>query len=148
MTSSNPLPEIDTTAIRWIEINSLQQREIVRHLPPTGTIGIISAPGAATLLGAPWWHRLTAPLTLPHILDCDMAVATAAWALRHGQRLVVAGGNAAQMNSLRALAALCGGTVLPARPPVFTLDEPPLTPYRQKALLAYITAGQPATEGD
>ncbi len=81
---------------------------------------LLSAPGAASTLGVPWWRSLAEMAgQAEDILDCGVDAAAALAALRAGQRHLVLQGPFT--DSVTAIAAAVGAIVLGCPPPAFDL---------------------------
>jgi len=98
------------------------------HQHENVSAGLISAPGAGASLGPLWWQSMCAIAALEApaplmVLDCGVAPARAAEALRMGQRWVVLDRRARGFAPLAAFAAQIGGIVLGTRPPVRSARE-------------------------
>ncbi|AQS88633.1 hypothetical protein AA101099_0205 [Neoasaia chiangmaiensis NBRC 101099] len=121
-----------------VEVMTPEALSLLKGMATAQPYAIISAPGAASALGAPWWRAFTADTSAPSILDCGPAAGIAALALRQGQRFVVFTGLPSQARGLRALAGTCHGIVLDHRPRAFVLGLAPYDAYQRQRLETYL----------
>ncbi len=92
---------------------------------PGRPVTLLSGPGAAIYAGCGWWRALVAMAPgHPDILDCADAAGRAMEALRSGCRLLVLDPALPSWPLVASRAAVCGATLLPARPPALDLAEP------------------------
>jgi|GEM_PF-1313134 len=135
-----PLPE------HVIEIRDAEALTHVLTAAQGRPHALISIPGAARLLGAPWWHALTHNHPAPTILDCDTAAGRAITALTLGQTHLVFDPASPQYPAIAALAEQHNATVLPTRPDCFVMGLPPYTPYRLTQLQRYFSTPNPSQD--
>lgn len=109
---------------------------------------LLSAPGAAALIGAAGWRALVsrAASGLPDAgaedaLCCGAAPGLALAALREGCRIVVLEGACPAFDAVESAAAELGASLLPARPPALDLRGLDLCrPAAQVRLAQWLTA--------
>jgi hypothetical protein len=115
---------------------------------------LLSAPGAAALLGPAGWRALVARAAAEvpgaawtHALCCGGAPGLALAALRAGCRVLVLDGAHPAFPAVAGAAAEAGAALLPTRPPAFDLAGLDLRKPRAQALLAQWLAGAPHDSG-
>lgn len=92
--------------------------------------GFLSAPGAASFMGAPWWQALVCQVEQEsgcryfHILDCGSSVGHAVLAHTQGQKSVILHADSERTAAARVLYETGGGLLFPGRPPSFDLTAP------------------------
>lgn len=114
-------------------------------LAPGLAVTLISPPGAALSMGAPWWRALIAAATdaFPataaiDLIDCAASPGAALAALRAGlPRLVLAPETPARAVIARA-AAECGAELFATRPPALTLPADPASLRARAMIIAWL----------
>ncbi|MBV1798001.1 hypothetical protein [Siccirubricoccus sp. G192] len=114
-----------------------------------GGVLLLSAPGAAGSLGAPWFLAMiadaaTAQPGVPHraALDCGDAPGQALAALRAGARLLILDPACPGFAAVAAAAAETGAKVWPARPASLDLGRSdPGRPGGRRRLAAWLAGG-------
>ncbi|WP_336763128.1 hypothetical protein [Asaia sp. VD9] len=120
---------------------ALYDRSLLAYLPPPDEAppyAVIPAPGLGPIMGLPWWLALTRDLHGPKLFDAGSAPALAALALREGVAWVICTARGPALETIRALAPLCGGQILTSRPDALTLGRPPYNAYRLTQLSRYL----------
>jgi hypothetical protein len=106
-------------------------------------VTLLSAPGAAEALGAPWFLAITADAVPPSLalLDCAAAPGHALAALRAGLRALVLDPGCPGFEAVAGAAAEVGALLLPARPPALDLARLDLSrPAARERLRAWVHA--------
>ncbi len=117
-------------------------RAVVEWVPP-GAALLLSAPGAASFLGAGAWRALMALAPgYPDALCCGDAAGDALTALRMGCRVLVLEAACPAFASVAGAAAEAGAVLLPARPPALELDVIDLRRPTGRSRLADWLAGR------
>lgn len=106
-------------------------------------VTLLSAPGAAGSLGAPWFQAIVTLAAAEHpgvphraVLDCADLPGHALAAMQVGLRWLVLDPALPAFTAIAAAAAECGATLLPARPAALDLGPVRLHKAGGKALLA------------
>jgi len=105
---------------------------------------LLSAPGAAGFMGAPWWLALlrAAGAEPQGVLDCDQAPGEALAALRLGVRRLILLAEAPGFAAVAGAAAECGAELWPARPPALDLRLlDPAKPGARRKLAEWLAKG-------
>ncbi len=131
-----------------IVVTSLDAAEAA--LAPGLAVTLLSLPGAALSMGAPWWRALIATATdafpataMTDVIDCAASPGAALAALRAGaKRLVLAPETQAQAVIARA-AAECGAELLACRPPALSLPADPFSPRARALIAAWLMTEDP-----
>jgi hypothetical protein len=114
-----------------------------------GEVLLLSAPGAAGSLGAPWFHAMIATAAaaqpgVPYraVLDCGDAPGQALAALRAGARLLILDPACPGFAAVAAAAAEVGAEVWPARPVSLDLGRfDPGRPAGRRRLAEWLARG-------
>lgn len=105
-------------------------RDARAALAPGLPATLLSAPAAGVYAGCAWWQALVGMARAEHpaaevtdILDCGESAVMALAALRMGQQLLVVADTAPGWQSVAAIMAERGGTLLKEPPPALDLAE-------------------------
>ncbi len=117
------------STVRAVRVHNPAQVAAALAAAAAGTaVVLVSAPGAALALGAPWFVAMVAQgaAAVPGVahravLDCGAAPGLALAALRLGLRWLVLAPGVAARPQVAAVAALCGATLLDAPPPALEM---------------------------
>ncbi|WP_372624162.1 hypothetical protein [Falsiroseomonas sp.] len=125
-----------------------EAREILRQAAGRPVL-LLSAPGAAGMLGAPGWRALLARAAeavpdacFADALCCGAAPGQALAALRAGCRILVLDGACPAFPAVAAASAAAGARLLPARPKALDAQELDLRRPAGQARLAHWLAAQ------
>lgn len=108
-----------------VVVHGRPMAELAVHLAADRGLLLLSAPGAAATLGAPWFLAITAGLAdarnCAAALDCADAPGFVMPAVRAGLRYLILDGSCPAFGVLAAAAAEYGAVLLPVRPPALDL---------------------------
>ena len=131
-----------------VTVHDAAGAELALHLAGPRGVTLLSAPGAAATLGAPWFlailaaARAAAPgVPAVALLDCGDAPGHALLALRAGLRALVLDPRCPGFAALAAAAAEAGACLHPCRPAALDLGRLDLTRDGGRARLAAWLAG-------